>query len=260
MTDDSLERLIWEERDGEITAGDRERLSELARQRPEAENVRRQVDELDRILAAAADAEAPAGLEESIRQAIRSRPALVARPDLRVRRRLPVWAAHAAVLAAGLALGALAYHMVLLERPMGGDRDFAGSIATVQPLEGSRHLQLDGLADVAVAQAGGVIVLEVEPTVDRPVRLELTAAGGELTLLRLTSAKADVWLVEQGPAIVLEAARGGSYRLELRVQVGAWPLHLEVASAGVPTATLEIRRGEVPHVSAGTTNSTGPPV
>jgi hypothetical protein len=188
MRPEELDRLLWQDVEGELTAADRARLAAVLAADPDAARRRREVAACADLLAAVEEVPAPPALQASIERAVAARPhprrraawreALAALFAPQRRTRL-AWAT------AGVLVGVVATLLLLNgdpgRAPGGGDERFYGALVagTAAPARPGTAALPDGLGSITLSVREGTLLcqLRLDRVVPGGVTLDVTGVG-----------------------------------------------------------------------------------
>lgn len=237
MNTERLEALLWARTDGTIDPQELAELEALLSERPQPQEIERQITVIARGLEELDAAEPPRELRERIDTALAHAAPPTARATLWLKRNTaPSWRARWLPLAACLLIGvAIGY---LVHPGTGGSIDRAVVTgAMVTPMENMAS------PPVEVAFDGGVVVASrsgsdtvVDVTLTRNVELGVTLAGAEgpVGLANLNSTTAAATEVRTETDRVFLRTRGpGTVVLTVSTSTVAEPLRLQVSVNGV---------------------------
>lgn len=239
MKPDELDRLLWDDVDGELDVAERERLEMALAAEPAGKRRRREVAECASLLAAVKAVPPPPGLRARIDRAIAARPSHRPRSAWR-----GVWDGvlaprHRMHLAwAAVLVGAIAAVLFLADggRSQGaGNSRFAGALVPgLAPFAGPETADLaDGLGALTLSVRDGSLLCQLR--LDRPVDggVRLTVTGSGVTPGEIETAGVTVTSIEPVPDTVgVEAAGVGSASLGVRLARAPQELAVRVDAAG----------------------------
>jgi len=257
MRPDEVERLLWEQADGTISAADRERLEAAIGADPAGESGRRRVAALAGLLSSVEPVEVPVGLVQRIDRAVAALPL----PGTRVspwrswigELLQPRWRVRIAWTAAGLAVGIAAAVLLVSSLRSGPGEDvtrYYGAMTHRSPLgdHGGLVLPLDrGSGRLTLRRDGSALLLDLDVTLSEAGPVVLEIEGGGLALEGVLAGGPSSVEVSHDAGRIALAVEPVS-RNELRLTVAAETAVLTVrVSAGERTVLeREVRVAEVP--------------
>ncbi len=241
MKPDELERLLWEQTEGTITADERARLDAYLASDPTAERQRREVKAVAELLSSVGEIAAPPALQVRIETAVAARP--------RPRRRFswsatlsevlaPQWRVRIAWAVVGLVVGMTATALMVADFGHTSREDISRFYGTMASLKEAGEPPLsvelpDSLGMLALSARDGVLLVELE--VARPVAggVAVEVVGGGLTVVTFETGASAAGRVEAGPGSVVATVAGvGHVTAKIGFPSQAGTLAVRVAMAG----------------------------
>ena len=241
MRPDELDRLLWEQSEGAISAADRERLAVALAADPEADRQRRGVEACVELLAAVPEVPVPPALRPGIDRALagREHPRVrVAQPSILERLLAPPQRPRLAWAAAGI-LFAVATTALLVTNsgPVagGGDERFYGALVAgpVAPSGAETVLLPEGLGSLTLSGRDGALLcqLRLARAVEGGVSLDVTGSG--VTVHGFESDGVAASQIASAANAVGVAIRGtGSATLVVRIAAPPQDVTVRITAAG----------------------------
>jgi hypothetical protein len=241
MRADEVERLLWEQAEGAISAADRERLAVALAADPRAARQRRDITACAELLAAVTDVPAPPALQASIERAIAARP--YPRPRAAWREALaglmvPQRRARLAWATAGVLLAVVTTALLVTDlgrAPGRGDERFYGALVPGRStLSGAETALLpDGLGSLTLSARDGSLLcqLRLDRIVEGGVTLDVTGSGVTVGGFEADGVAASQ--IAAAPDAVGVASEGvGSVSLAVRAAATPQDVTVRVVAAG----------------------------
>jgi hypothetical protein len=239
MTNDDLERLVWDRVDGTISSEDEIRLERLLAADASARTRCGELEQMAGGLASIGSVTPPAELRPRIERALAGTSPRWRRSAAPVR----MWRARFAYLAAGILLGLVAARLLLPSAEV--DRRLAAGAMTFP--DSALTLSLERAGQAAIWRTGGSItVVELEILDGSSFEVVMEADSGNLTLSRaeLGNAHAVEAVVEAG-RVRIEGSGPGRSRVAVGSEVEEAAISVRVMSDGRLVAERLVRPHEL---------------
>jgi hypothetical protein len=238
MRPDELERLLWEQTEGTLSAADRARLEAYLAAEPTAERQRRDVKLIAGLLATVKEVDPPPALQTSIQIAIlsRSRP----RPRLALAVALqemlaPKWRVRIAWAVVGLVVGVTATALIFADFGYTSRDDVSRYYGSMVPPASAGSFTLDlphSLGALTLQSETGALDVDLAVTrqVDDGVAVELSGAG--LAVASCEGSGAASYLEVSADAVMARLDGAGRMRIRINLSPGTGDVVARVSVAG----------------------------
>jgi hypothetical protein len=244
MKFERLERLLWEFRDGAITAEERSELLGYLEQHPDARELQREIEDLSERLEGLDRASPPQDLRARIADALEGvpTPTRTAQPAPSALPRVAKWRpTHWLPLAASLLVGVTVGYLLQPGSGMSVDASRAAgtmSAAAIEPATRKMKVDLGGPAgSVTIRRNGAVAALDIDLGSDTDLEVEMEVAQGFLLVTGIGSSATNGLEVTATNGKTIFRTRGpAAHSIEITATIEAVPVRLIVRANGLVRA------------------------
>jgi hypothetical protein len=253
MKPDTLERLLWEQAEGTISAEDRSRLDAELASDPTAERQRRGVKAVAELLTSVGEVTPPPSLHARIETALAARPR--PRPRFSFTAMInevlvPQWRVRIAWAVVGLVVGMTATALIVADFGHTSREDisrFYGSMATLDTA-GAAALEValpDALGTLTLSARDAMLTVDLE--VARPVAggVAVEVAGAGLAVVSFRAGTAAGGRVDASAEAVVATADGAGHlttKIGLPTRTGVLSVRVAVAGKTVVERGLDVSK------------------
>jgi hypothetical protein len=247
---DELERLLWEQTEGTLSAADHARLDAYLAAEPTAERQRRDVKLIAGLLATVKEVDPPPALQKSIQTAILARPR--PRPRLSLAGALqemlaPKWRVRIAWAVVGMVAGVTATALIVADFGTTSRDDVARYYGSMAPPTSGAPITLElpgSLGAVTLQSEDGAVAVDLAVTrpIDGGVAVELSGAGLAVASCEGSGATSRVEASADGVLAELAGAGRLRMRTSLAPQTGSIVVRVSMAGRQIAERRFEPRR------------------